>query len=81
MSALLGAALAIILVLVFSWVVFFGGIGAILARARGSSSVEGLLWGAVLGPIGWIMVWFRTRSSGVAEVEEFDNLSDAWEAL
>lgn len=56
--------LAQVLVMIFAtYVLVAGGVGALLARARGGSAVGGFLRGLVLMPIGWIWVWFWTRHS------------------
>lgn len=77
MSLAAGAALGIIFVLLFSWVVSFGGIGAVLSRAREGSLLEGFLWGAALGPVGWVCIWLRTRGAR----GELESSGDVWEAL
>src|SRR3712207_4747604 len=48
---------------VIVWVAIFGGLGALLARARGGSAVSGLTLGATLGPLGWVIVLWRTRGT------------------
>ena len=45
------------------WNVLFLVVGALLGWWRGRT-VEGLVWAAVLGPIGWIIVLLRPRPTG-----------------
>lgn len=42
------------------WNVLFIAVGALLGWWRGRA-VEGIVWAAVLGPIGWIVVLVRPR--------------------
>jgi hypothetical protein len=67
MSTALSIAAAVLLLFVAVWVAVFGGVGALLAPRRGRSAVNGFLWGALLGPIGWAVVLVRpgTVRSGV----------------
>jgi hypothetical protein len=62
----------ITLVLLFAvvWLVLFGGFGAALARSRGSSTGHGFAWGAALGPIGWMAIWWRTRHHPIDTASE-----------
>jgi len=57
MASILGTLLSVLLLIVLVGVVIFGGIGALLARQRGGSAGIGFGWGALLGPIGWIVIW------------------------
>jgi len=43
------------------WNVVFVAVGALLGWWRGRT-VEGVVWAAVLGPIGWIVVLTRARA-------------------
>lgn len=62
MSTALGIVAAVLLLFVGVWVAVFGGVGALLAPRRGRSAVNGFLWGALLGPIGWAVVLLRPGS-------------------
>ncbi len=44
----------------FWWSVAFVVVGAVLGRFR-SRTVEGIVWAAALGPIGWIVILIRPR--------------------
>lgn len=44
----------------FWWNVVFVAVGALIGWWRGRW-LEGVLWAWVLGPIGWIVVLFKTR--------------------
>lgn len=58
MTPLLDALLNITGLFVFSWILIFGGMGALLAHVRGQSEVTGLTLG-LLGPLGWLLIWSR----------------------
>ena len=60
---ILNVVIGIIVLIVAVWIAIFGGIGALLARSRGGSGTVGLAWGALLGPIGWLIVLWVTRRS------------------
>ncbi|HET6554726.1 MAG TPA: hypothetical protein VFG49_14455 [Dyella sp.] len=45
------------------WSLVFVAVGALLGWWRGRV-VEGVVWAAVLGPIGWFVVLARPRSKG-----------------
>lgn len=62
MSTVVDIFVSILVLFVFAWVAIFGGIGALLARSREGSGVAGLTWGVLLGPIGWVGIWWTTRS-------------------
>ncbi len=47
------------------WNVVFIAVGALLGWWKGRT-VEGIVWAAVLGPIGWIVVLVRPRPKGRA---------------
>jgi hypothetical protein len=64
MSTIVNAAVGVLVLIVMTWVIIFGGIGAVLSRSRAGSAATGLAWGALLGPIGWIVIWVRTRGGG-----------------
>ncbi len=59
MSTALSILAVVLLLVVGVWLAVFGGIGAILAPRRGRTAVNGFLWGALLGPIGWVVVLVR----------------------
>jgi len=59
MSTALSVLAVVLLLVVGVWLAVFGGIGAILAPRRGRTAVNGFLWGALLGPIGWVVVLVR----------------------
>lgn len=42
------------------WSLVFLAVGAVLGWLRGRT-VEGLVWAAVLGPIGWVVILMRAR--------------------
>jgi len=44
----------------FWWSVAFIVVGALVGWWRGRT-LEGIVWAAVLGPVGWIVVWLRPR--------------------
>ncbi len=50
----------------FWWNVAFVAIGALIGWWRGRWH-EGVLWALVLGPIGWIVVLFKTRRRPIAK--------------
>jgi hypothetical protein len=50
-------------VALFWWSIAFLVVGALLGWWRGRT-VEGIVWAAVLGPIGWIVVLARPRAKG-----------------
>lgn len=77
MGDVLNVLLGVVLLFVGVWVVIFGGIGGLLARTRGGSVVTGFAWGTLLGPMGWGIVWLRTR--GGERLDRDDGL-DGWEA-
>ena len=63
MGTIFGAVISILLLIVVVWVSIFGGIGALFARSRGGSAPMGLAWGTALGPIGWLVIAWVTRSA------------------
>lgn len=67
MSSIVSAAFWMLFLMVVAWVAIFGGVGALLARSRGGSAVAGLAWGVLLGPVGWIAIWWTTREPAAAD--------------
>jgi hypothetical protein len=68
-DTVIGVLVSVLVLVVFTWVAIFGGVGALLSRARGGSTVSGLAWGIVLGPIGWLVtIWTTRGGSGAIEV-------------
>lgn len=45
------------------WNLVFIAVGAALGWYR-RRVLEGVLWAAVLGPLGWIVIWLRPRRNG-----------------
>jgi len=58
----LNVVFSIFLLIVFTWMLIFGGVGGLLARARGGGVAAGIAWGVVLGPFGWLGVLWTTRA-------------------
>jgi len=54
---------SIFLLIVVTWMVIFGGVGGLLARARGGSVAAGIAWGIILGPFGWLAIVWTTRGN------------------
>lgn len=54
-----------LLLVVGSWVLCFGGIGAAFARSRSVSTWGGFTLGVLLGPLGWLLMWLIARSRTV----------------
>ena len=54
---------SIFLLIVVTWVAIFGGVGGLLARARGGSAAAGIAWGVILGPVGWLGIVWTTRGA------------------
>lgn len=48
------------------WSIAFVAVGAVLGWWRGRT-VEGIVWAAALGPIGWLVVLFKPRPRSRAE--------------
>jgi hypothetical protein len=63
MDTVLDVALGVFVLVVLTWVLIMGGIGALLSRSRGGGIVSGLALGVVGGPFGWAYVAWRTRAS------------------
>lgn len=57
----LNVVFSIFLLIISTWIAIFGGVGGLLARARGGTLAVGIAWGVVLGPIGWLIVVWATR--------------------
>lgn len=66
METVIGAFVSIVVLIVITWIAIFGGIGALLARSRGGSVPAGLAWGSGLGPVGWLVILWTTRTQRVA---------------
>ena len=64
MKTAIGAVLITLLVLVTLWILVFGTAGAMLSKHSRFSSPVGFLLGALLGPIGLLVIWLRRHSSG-----------------
>lgn len=71
MGAVLRFLFEMMLTFVVAWVLIFGGNGALLSRARGASPVIGFIWGALLGPLGWCAIWWRTRSGNAIDADDW----------
>jgi len=61
-STAIGILVTILVLFVAVWLAVFGGVGALLAPRRGRTRTSGFLWGALLGPIGWIVLLIRPSS-------------------
>lgn len=61
METALSLVMGVTVLIVSVWIAIFGGIGALLCRARGGSSAVGFAWGTLLGPIGWLVIGWLTR--------------------
>lgn len=72
MGDVLNVLFGIVVLFVAVWVVIFGGLGALLSRSRGGNILTGFTWGTALGPIGWGIVWLRTR--GGARVDGWSGI-------
>jgi hypothetical protein len=59
----LNVVFSIFLLIVITWICIFGGVGGLLARARGGSVAAGIAWGVILGPFGWLGIVWTTRAS------------------
>jgi hypothetical protein len=63
MNTVLNILLSIVALFVVVWIIIFGGIGALLSRSREDSAIGGLALGTLLGPIGWVVILWRTRAA------------------
>jgi hypothetical protein len=63
MSTFLHLLFEALVLFAFVWAAIFGGLGALLAHKRNGSPRTGMALGTLLGPIGWAIVWWRTRTS------------------
>ena len=54
---------SIFLLIIVTWMAIFGGVGGLLARARGGTVAVGIAWGVCLGPFGWLGIIWTTRGS------------------
>jgi hypothetical protein len=55
-------------VYMFFWVVVCGAIGSVIGSSR-NNPISGLVWGAILGPIGWILVIFLDERAKCPECQ------------
>jgi hypothetical protein len=80
LSHVLEVFVTLVVLVVLAWVVVLGGVGALLSYSRGSSPVEGLLFG-LLGPFGWWLIWIRSdeRVADGLDLEMLDD--DDWSLL
>jgi hypothetical protein len=62
LGSVLDVVFTVLALLVGTWVLIFGGIGALLSRSRGRGAASGLALGTLLGPIGWAVTWWTTRA-------------------
>lgn len=72
---------AIVLLVIASWMVFFGALGALIARLRTYPLARGLLLGALLGPIGCALILWRTRRTSWEESLDTTDLADEWSRI
>lgn len=75
------ALFAIVLLVIASWMVFFGALGALIAHLRAYPLTRGLLLGAILGPIGCGLVLWRTRRGSWEEPLDSIDLADEWSRI
>jgi hypothetical protein len=68
-NTVVGIFVSVLVLVVLVWIAIFGGVGALLSRARGGSVPAGLAWGATLGPLGWLAVYWTTRTMVGTELE------------
>lgn len=83
MDTVVEVLVSVVMLFVVAWLAIFGGLGALLSRARGGSVAAGFVWGAVLGPIGWIAIYWRTRVPRQATATGWTDqakLDDEWGA-
>jgi hypothetical protein len=67
MQTVIGVFVSVVLLIVVTWIAIFGGIGALLSRARDHSLSTGFAWGAGLGPVGWLVILWVTRERRVTD--------------
>jgi len=62
-----------LLMIVAVWILFNGGIGAAIGHPKGLS-IDGLVYGTMLGPIGWLVVLLKqpTAEAQVRREHELD---------
>jgi hypothetical protein len=72
---------AIVLLVIASWMLFFGALGALIAQLRTYPLARGLLLGAVLGPIGCALILWRTRRASWEEPLDTTDLADEWSRI
>lgn len=70
LANVVSAALVIVVMIIFTWVAIFGGVGIAIANSNGRSAVLGFSLGAVLGPFGWVLIWLIARQSSSGELPD-----------
>lgn len=63
MDTVVDIVFSILVLMAGTWVVIFGGVGALLSSTREGSWALGLALGIFLGPIGWGVTLYQTRAS------------------
>ena len=63
MATALNVFIGILVLVVAVWVAIFGGVGALLSRSRGAAGLTGFAFGTLLGPFGWLAIFWVTRGS------------------
>lgn len=70
LANVVSAALVVIVMVILTWVVIFGGVGIAIASSNGRSAVLGFSLGAILGPIGWLLIWLIARQAASGELSD-----------
>jgi len=65
MTTAISAILITLVILVTIWVIIFGTAGAMMSRHTRHSGPLGFFLGAVLGPIGLLIIWLQSRRGGI----------------